>query len=181
MADDRRKKRWRTIRRWIGNGLFFLAALALGVVVYVRLFDRPTQPTMGDGLPAGSGLAQVTNVIDGDTIDVRFNDRLYRVRYIGIDTPEAGEDLWDLATARNRALVTGQTVQLAIDVSETDRYGRLLRYVYLPNGSLVNEMLVREGLARVTSYPPDTAQEKRLQTAEAWAQERKLGIWAESQ
>ena len=151
------------------------------MVVYVRIFDQPAQPTLGDGLPAGSGLAQVTNVIDGDTIDVRFNDRLYRVRYIGIDTPETGKDLWDLATARNRALVTGKTVQLELDVSETDRYGRLLRYVYLPDGSLVNEILVREGLARVMPYPPDTAQDKRLQAAEAWARDRKLGIWADSQ
>ena len=179
MATRTPSKRWRKIRRWIGNALFVLAALALGVVLYIRLFDQPTAAPPATGPPAGSGAAQVTHVIDGDTIDVLMHGTPYRVRYIGIDTPELGEDLADLATARNRALVTGKTVHLAVDVSETDRYGRLLRYVYLPDGGLVNELLVQEGLARVTLYPPDTRLAERLQEAEGRAQATRVGIWAE--
>ncbi len=90
-------------------------------------------------------------MVDGDTIDVLMEGREYRVRYIGIDTPETvhptrGEEPYGReASSRNKELVSGQTVYLEKDVSETDRYGRLLRYVWLADGSMVNATLVAEG------------------------------------
>ena len=75
--------------------------------------------------------ALVTNVVDGDTIDVSINGTEFRVRYIGMDTPEIGEPCYQQATAYNSQLVLGKTVILERDVSETDRFGRLLRYVYV--------------------------------------------------
>ena len=91
--------------------------------------------------------ARVTRVIDGDTIII---DGGYRVRYIGIDTPEVypvveafGIEAWQA----NRRLVEGREVRLQSDVSETDKYGRLLRYVYVDN-TFVNAELVKQGLAR---------------------------------
>jgi hypothetical protein len=77
-------------------------------------------------VPDGN-LATVTYIVDGDTIDVAIGGTTYRVRYIGMDTPERGDYFFSEATEANRALVEGQQVILVKDVSETDRYGRLLR------------------------------------------------------
>jgi micrococcal nuclease len=78
------------------------------------------------------------------------------VRYIGINTPESNEPCYAEATAADSLFVSGKTVRLVKDVSETDVYGRLLRYVYV--GDLfVNAAMVEQGYAEAVSYPPDTA------------------------
>lgn len=100
--------------------------------------------------------AQVTRIIDGDTIDVRIDGVGYRVRYIGVNTPERDEACYNDASNANAALVEGKTVTLVKDVSDTDQFGRLLRYVYVGN-MFVNETLVRDGWAESVEYPPDTA------------------------
>lgn len=119
----------------------------------------------------------VTQVIDGDTITVAGG---YRVRYIGIDTPEVHPELEDFGTAAwqaNRQLVEGKKVRLERDVSETDKYGRLLRYVFAGD-IFVNGELVRQGLARAKAYPPDTRYQDYLEQMEAEAKEARRGIWA---
>lgn len=102
----------------------------------------------------GGETAQVIKVIDGDTIDVRINGREMRVRYIGVNTPERDEVCYKDATEANKRWVSGQTVQLIKDTSETDPFGRLLRYVYVGD-KMVNQELVIEGYAEVVLYPPD--------------------------
>jgi micrococcal nuclease len=77
----------------------------------------------------------------------------------------------------NRELVEGEEVRLERDVSETDRYGRLLRYVYVDD-VFVNAELVRQGLAEVKSYPPDTKYQDYFEELEALARNADLGIWA---
>jgi len=120
--------------------------------------------------------ARVIRVIDGDTIVVEGN---YRVRYIGIDTPEAypqveafGLEAWQV----NRALVEGKVVRLEKDVSEVDKYGRLLRYVYVDN-IFVNAELVKQGLAYAQAYPPDTKHQAYLETLEQEARQAGRGMW----
>ena len=127
------------------------------------------------GLPTVS--ARVTKVVDGDSIEVRIAGSIYQLRYIGIDTPEYYEPLGDQASALNSDLVMGQTVTLFKDVSETDRYGRLLRYV-LVGEVFVNYELVRAGLASASSYPPDTACDRLFAAAQQEAQATFLGLWA---
>ena len=121
--------------------------------------------------------AVVTRVIDGDTITI---DTGQRVRYIGIDTPEIypereiyGSEAWQA----NRRLVEGKEVRLELDVSATDKYGRLLRYVYVDN-IFVNAELVRLGLAEAKAYPPDIKCQKHLEGLEAVARETGRGMWA---
>ena len=124
----------------------------------------------------------VTRVIDGDTIEVDIAGTIYKVRYIGIDTPELDDkearlcDLAQKATRLNRRLVEGKTVRLEKDVSETDEYGRLLRYVYIGD-TFVNAELVRQGLAWAISYPPDTKYQDQLDESERQAREEGIGIW----
>jgi Staphylococcal nuclease homologue len=105
------------------------------------------------------------------------------VRYIGIDAPETGApgqpvDCYGReATNRNRELVEGKTVSFESDVSENDQVGRLLRYVFLETGQMVNELLVSEGLARASSSPPDLKHQDRFRAAQQQTREAGLGLW----
>jgi micrococcal nuclease len=128
--------------------------------------------------------ATVVNVIDGDTIDVFIQGRVYRVRYIGIDTPETvhptrGVEPYGIeASNRNKELVAGKTVYLEKDVSEVDRYGRLLRYVWLEDEKMVNALLVAEGFAQVATYPPDVKYVERFLVLQSQAKAAGLGLWS---
>lgn len=129
--------------------------------------------------------ADVVRVVDGDTIVVSIDGRQERVRYIGVDAPETGpagdaEPFGDEATAMNKALLDGGRVCLERDISDRDRYGRLLRYAWLLDGRLVEEELLREGLAFVVTYPPDVKYVESLHLpAQAAARDARRGIWAE--
>jgi len=129
------------------------------------------------GCQAPPATVKVIEVIDGDTITIEGG---YRVRYIGIDTPEIhphleayGIEAWQA----NLGLVGGKRVHLERDVSETDRYGRLLRYVYV-DSVFVNAELVKMGLARARAYPPDTRYQDYLEKLEAEARDAGRGMWA---
>lgn len=128
--------------------------------------------------PAGAAPAQVVSITDGDTIRVRLNGSVYPLRYILINTPETDEAFGADATAANRRLVEGQTVYLLKDVSETDRFNRLLRYVFLADGTHVNAELVRQGYAQVATFPPDVSREAEMRAAEAEARMAGRGLWA---
>jgi micrococcal nuclease len=134
-------------------------------------------------IPGEMQEALVLRVIDGDTIVVDLNGGQYRVRYIGIDTPEThhptdGADNFGFeATEANRSFVPqGSRVLLQRDISETDIYGRLLRYVFVDD-VLVNAEIVRMGLARVLFYEPDVLYEPEIKQAEAEALAAKRGIY----
>ncbi len=106
-----------------------------------------------------------------------------RVRYIGIDTPESTSEQECFgveATRRNTELVLGKTVELETDVSQRDRYGRLLRYVWVGN-AMVNEILVREGYAQVSTFPPDVKYVERFLAAQKEARDASLGLWGSCQ
>lgn len=121
----------------------------------------------------------VSRVIDGDTIELAEG---HTVRYIGIDTPETVKPNTPIecfgkeASKRNKELVEGKYVSLEKDVNETDKYGRLLRYVYTEE-YFINKKLVEDGYAESASFPPDIAKQSELDEAERYARENKLGLW----
>jgi len=123
--------------------------------------------------------AKVVRVIDGDTIEIEGG---VKVRYIGIDTPETVDPRKPVqcfgkeASAKNEELAGGKEVKLEKDVSETDKYGRLLRYVWVGD-LLVNEYLVKEGYAQVSTYPPDVKYQERFLAAQKEARENNRGLW----
>ena len=124
----------------------------------------------------GNDEVRVIRVIDGDTIEVSGGQR---VRYIGVDTPEVGNNpqyYGPEATNFNNSLVAGRKVTLEKDVSDKDRFGRLLRFVYA-DGILVNAELAREGYARAKVYPPDTGHAECFAALEQEAREAKRGLW----
>lgn len=124
-------------------------------------------------------VATVTRVIDGDTIVVDINGRSYHVRYIGIDTPEVGYPFFSEASTFNSSLVLGKTVTLVKDVSDVDRYDRLLRYVIV-GSTFVNYELVRQGFAYASTYPPDVACSNFFASAQHDSQAAQFGFWAPS-
>ena len=121
----------------------------------------------------------VVKVIDGDTIKLENGEV---VRYIGIDTPETvhpskpvqcfGKESSD----KNKELVEGKLVKLEKDITDRDKYGRLLRYVWV--GDLfVNDYLVRQGYAYAYTYPPDVKYSNQFVEAQKEARENNRGLW----
>ena len=115
----------------------------------------------------------VTHIVDGDTFDIASGER---IRMIGIDTPERGEYFYKEASARLEELIGGKEVILTKDVSETDRYGRLLRHVYY-NGVWINKQMIDEGLAKLATFPPDVAHVEVFEQAQQKARDNKVGMW----
>ena len=154
-----------------------ICVLALAIIACISSVTEPalTELTRAP-VPAGQK-ATVVDVIDGDTITVDINGQSYRLRYIGMDTPERDEAFYQEATAANEALVSGRNVILVKDVSETDRYGRLLRYVYLQDGTFVNAELVKQGYAVAVTYPPDVKHADLFRELERAARQDERGLW----
>jgi len=119
----------------------------------------------------------VTRVIDGDTIEIEGGER---VRLICMDTPERGEEGYIDAANYLQGLILNKEVRLEKDISETDKYGRLVKYIYV--GDLfVNEKMVEEGYAEAYPYNPDVTLCPQIEEAEEKAKASKKGIWAEEQ
>jgi micrococcal nuclease len=123
--------------------------------------------------------AKVAKVIDGDTIEL--SDKR-KIRYIGINSFEMNDErleikcLAEKAREANRNLVENKEIEMEKDVSDTDKYGRLLRYVWI-DGILVNEELVKNGWAEVSSFPPDIKYQERFRIKQIKAKLNDLGIW----
>jgi micrococcal nuclease len=127
--------------------------------------------------------ATVTRVVDGDTAHVRFRGRDVTIRFIGVDTPETVapdqpiECYGPEASHFTSRELTGEKVRLEFDVERIDPYGRTLAYIWLPDGSLFNETLVRRGFANVATYPPDTKYVGRFEASERAARAAARGLW----
>ena len=137
------------------------AILASETVEQQRETDELFHHTQFDCIPDINSyeIADVTRIIDGDSIEVELDGEHFQVRYIGINTPEyysKDQERAIEATKANQRLVDGKQVYLFKDRSETDKYGRLLRYVVVAD-DFVNLELVQEGYAEAKEYPPDTA------------------------
>jgi micrococcal nuclease len=135
--------------------------------------------------PLPPGHATVVSVIDGDTIVARVAGRDERIRLIGIDTPETVapgrpvECFGPEATARARELLApGAVVLLERDVEARDRYDRLLAYVTTADGTSVNRVLVAEGYAEASAFPPNTALDAELAGLESEARRAGEGLWS---
>jgi micrococcal nuclease len=154
----------------------------------VARLARPLAPllvTLALALPA---LAQpalegtVVRVVDGDTIHVRLGERLEKVRYIGVNTPEVhhprkGEEPGGRAAAAvNRQLVSGRQVRLELDAQSRDRHGRLLAYVWV-DATMVNAELVRRGVAQVMTVPPNVRYQALFVRLQREAREAGRGLW----
>lgn len=160
-----------------------VAFLAAGVAVLV------IRGGVADGTapaaPRSAEEAVVVEVVDGDTLTVRFGGVEERLRLIGIDTPESvatdrpNECFGREASDRLAQLLpVGTTVRVERDVEPRDRYDRLLGYVYRSADDLfVNHDLVAHGFAEAKAYPPNTTHEPTFEAAESLARTHNLGLW----
>jgi micrococcal nuclease len=128
---------------------------------------------------------KVIRVIDGDTFEIEGK---IKVRYIGINTPEIYHDTTGKKTGEqcfanesffeNKRLIEGKTVTLVKDISDKDKYDRLLRYVYIDN-IFVNEYLISNGYAKIMTVKPDIKMSQIFKQKEKEAKLNNLGIWKE--
>ena len=141
----------------------------------------------------------VTRIIDGDVIQIIYGGVEKRVRLIGIDAPESRIDREALKEANvsehdieaivemgakakayvNGLIKRGNFITIEFDVKEMDRYGRLLCYVYLSNGKMLNEEIVRAGYANAKSIPPNVKYKDRFLNAFKYAKKTERGLWEE--
>ena len=122
---------------------------------------------------------KVVRIIDGDTIEIESK---IKVRYIGVNTPELHdpkkpiECFGQAAADENKKLVEGKEIFIQKDISEVDKYKRLLRYVWV-GGTFVNDYLVRQGFAQVSTFPPDVKYQQQFLEAQTEAKENNRGLW----
>lgn len=163
-------------------------ALILAVIAVVYFVTRPTTPApapagtpaaASSGIPADATEAVVEYVHDGDTL---FLDDGRKVRMLGINTPEIGEDAecyGEEATALLRSLLPeGTHVWVQHDLEPLDQYGRSLLFVYTDSGTNVNLELLREGAAYVEMYEPNVLLRDEVYAAQDAARTADLGLWA---
>jgi micrococcal nuclease len=170
----------RTFRRPPYRGLLILIVVA--ILIVARYFSGPP-PAPLPGQPLDEGSYRVNRVVDGDTII--FSPDV-RVRLIGVDSPETVrpehpvEPFGPEATAFTTQFLQSGTARLAFDRERTDQYGRHLAYVWV-DGRMLNEELVRAGLARYEShFRYDTRIKSRFREAQQAAQREHLGLWSEA-
>ncbi|MBP7018682.1 thermonuclease family protein [Candidatus Saccharibacteria bacterium] len=163
-----------------------LVSLVLGIVVVLlggNLLNQPQMETITKQ-PIDPGFYRVNKVNDGDTITVDMGGTAEKIRFIGVDTPETHHPskpvqcFGEAAAKFTMDLIGDKGVRLESDPlnDNRDRYDRLLRYVYLPDGKMVNTELVKQGYGfAYTSFPLEKADEfERLETE---ARNANRGLW----
>ena len=155
-----------------------LISALIALIVFLLLQISPTQKSIKNNIDNNTCI--VKRVIDGDTIELE-NKQI--VRYIGVDSPElhhpkkSVECFASAAAEFNKKLVEGKTVRLEKDVSETDKYKRLLRYVWIDDSKMINEIMVREGYAYAATFPPDVKYAETFRQLQQEAMNNKKGLW----
>lgn len=134
-------------------------------------------------IPNGKVEAKVLRVVDGDTLKVQIADKGYKVRLLGVDTPESVSPKKEkntkegkIASEYTKKNLEGKDIILEFDVSPYDRYGRLLAYVYV-DGICYNEKLLEEGYAKVMMISPNVKNSKYYRQIEKQAKENNVGFW----
>jgi micrococcal nuclease len=157
------------------------SAMLLLVVAAILLRPWERNPDAGEVGPR-SAYGDVVRVVDGDTIEVRVGGRLEDVRYIGVDTPETVKPgtpvqcFGHRAAAFNRHLVASRRLRLVFGVERRDVYGRLLAYAYIGH-RFVNAELVRRGLARTLTIPPNSLHRALFERLQRQAARSGHGLW----
>lgn len=166
-----------------------IVSIAAGIVVFGALTLARNQGWISDQsryIPndAQPGLYRVSNFADGDTIEVDMNGVKETIRFIGVDTPETQDPRTSVqcfgkaASEFTKNFIGQNRVRLEADPTNTnrDRYNRLLRYVYLPDGQLVNAEIIKQGYGfAYILFPFEKMNEFR--EYERQAREQGIGLW----
>lgn len=187
---------------FIAGAIILLVVLISGNIASQKQQNTSTSPspTVSTTVPTATQTAviqtptpkeqlyKVVKVIDGDTIDVNVNEKTERIRLIGIDTPEivdprkAVQCFGKEASDKAKLLLTNQSVSLESDSTqgERDKYNRLLRYIFLKNGTSFNKLMISDGYAHEYTYNLPYKYQDEYKNAEKSARENKRGLWADN-
>jgi micrococcal nuclease len=141
--------------------------------IFFLLLSAFAQPTV-----------MVDSVLDGDTFRLENGER---VRLIGVDAPETNhlrkplEYYGKEASEFAKKMLEGKRIRVEMDIQHRDRYGRLLAYVYLEDGTFFNAELVKEGYSQVATYPRNVKYEELFISLQKEARENKKGLWKEKE
>jgi endonuclease YncB( thermonuclease family) len=180
-STGRAKRRSRSRNRIIPVAPLFSGFHPRGALVPILLLALCLLPLAA---AAGTEGGSVRHVVDGDSV-ILSDQR--QVRLIGINAPEFGKDgrpdepLASVARDRLRELVQGRQVELVMEEEQRDHYGRWLAHLQLPDGTAVEEILLKEGLAAAIAIPPNVSRVRQLFEAEAVARTARRGIWGLTQ
>jgi len=167
-----------------------LKLLCLSILIFNILSCQPEQSSTslkGANKKSEHIFRNIYRVIDGDTFWLKDkNGQIEKVRLIGIDAPESRrskyKDIQRFGKESKDFLVKflkNKKVALEYDVQKTDQYGRTLAYVYLEDGTFLNNYLIRNGYAKVVTFPPNVKYHKQMLESERYARKNKLGMWKE--
>lgn len=170
----------RRFRRFIS----LLIALISLVVVYAQKNSDYPQRVLQEAQKSQPGLYEIIEFADGDTISVSMDGATERVRLIGVDTPEthdprkAVQCFGQAAADFTKQLIGSQRVRLESDPDNTnrDRYSRLLRYVYLPDGRMVNREIIAGGYGFAYTHFP-FSRSVEFKQLEQEARQANRGLW----
>lgn len=179
------------LRFYGGSALACIAALALGYIGGMAhgyaLWHTITPPALSDM----KAELTVEEVSDGDTVRVRYGEKLMTVRMMGVDTPETrdarkAKQCFGVEAKRKTAELVGKKLTFEfippdLPVVKRDRYERPLVYIHLPDGSLYNEQLLKEGYAHQYTFRGAYKYRERFVEAQKAAQNQALGIWKDAQ
>lgn len=170
MTDGNHVFRWMFVPTW-------LRAATLAALTCCAPLASPQAQRAGDA--GGAGDCTVRRIIDGDTIECVVGRSPLSVRLLGIDAPEMRQGEYGRPAREHLAklLAVGSLARLELDVRETDRYGRVLAYVWNDSEAMVNESMLRAGLAVVDIRPPNVRYAELLRRAAAEARAKGSGLW----
>ena len=180
--------------KWtLATWLTYIFLIIIAVAIYYQIDDSGTSSTatstpekITQDLP--SNYYRVNRVIDGDTIEINLNGTLEKVRLIGINTPETVDPNKEVecfglqASNRMKYLAQNQYVRIENDDTQDfrDKYGRLLDYVYLKDGQMLNRKIISEGFAYEYTYSTPYKYQDEFRSLQNFARSQKLGLWAPS-
>ena len=168
--------------------ILVLIAVGFTTLTDVKQIEKSIQEFTVSTNTNEKGLSQVIKVIDGDTIDVEINGKVQRVRLIGINSPETADPRKPVecfggeAANRTKEILTGKKVRLEEDTTQDnkDKYNRLLRYVFLKDGTNFNKLMISEGFAYEYTYDLPYKYQIEFKNAEKEARNTKRGLWADN-
>lgn len=180
------KAEQRRIFQAVGGLVIVVIAAWLGIDVTTGSSTAELTTEISDSTVLTPVEGTVTRVVDGDTLEIVLHGETQKVRLIGIDTPETVdprkpvECFGNEASAHLKTLVDGQVVTVAYDATQgmTDKYGRILVYVTLADGTNVAEKMLRDGFAYEYTYNKPYELQKDFKNAEQVARDSETGLWS---
>ena len=158
-----------------------ISILLITILTIASLLISRTGINRLEGKEKSGESFRVERVNDGDTITVRIGRELERIRLIGIDAPEMGQEPWGLRAREHlKALINSSSrdVTLEYDVVRRDKYDRLLSYVWTKDRKMLNAEMLKDGYAVLFTFPPNVKHVDEFIKAEREAKEKKIGIWS---